>query len=116
MLLINKSRKINLASEVKICSSLFSRAKGLMFSKKNEDKALVFIFSREARPEFHMLFVFFPIDMLFLDSKKKVVEIKHDIKPFTLSIKPLNKIKYVIELPAGVLIKSGTQLGDIIFF
>ena len=49
----------------------------------------------------HTLFVFYPIDIIFLDDKKKVIEIKRNIKPFTLKITPKKPAKYVLEAKSG---------------
>jgi len=58
-----------------------------------------------------MCFVFFPIDVAFLDSKQRVVEIKENFRPFTL-YNPKRKAKYVIELCSGTIERSGTIPGD----
>jgi len=47
-----------------------------------------------------MLFVFFPIDVIFLNSKKKVVD-KTTLNPWQLNYTPKIPSKYVIELPKG---------------
>ena len=86
--------------EVKVCKSLFSRARGLMFSKRIKDSCLLFVFPKEERVSLHMFFVFFPIDVLFLNEKKEIVDLKQNFLPFTVhtSRKPA---KYVLEMPAG---------------
>ncbi|MFH1210115.1 MAG: DUF192 domain-containing protein [archaeon] len=60
----------------------------------------------------HMFFVFFPIDVVWLNKNKKVVDIRRNVKPFILWIKPKNKAKYIIELPKGVSkhIKIGNKI------
>jgi uncharacterized protein len=78
--------------------SFFSKGIGLMFRKKI-NKPYIFIFNKEKIISLHMFFVFMPIDVLFLDKNKKVVE-KTTLKPFTIYT-PKNKAKYVIELPKG---------------
>jgi uncharacterized membrane protein (UPF0127 family) len=82
------------------CESIFSRLKGLMFSKRLKDSALLFVFPKESRISLHMFFVFFPIDVAFLNEKMKVVDLKQRLKPFTVytSKKPA---KYVLEMPLG---------------
>jgi len=85
-----------------------------MFSKK-PDFGLVFVFRTEKRRSLHMFFVFYPIDLLFLDSKKKVVEIKENFLPFTLYF-PRKRARFVVELPAGAVKKSSTRVGDTISF
>ncbi len=78
----------------KICRSAWNKARGLMFSRK---KNLVFVFDDEERRSLHMFFVFFPIDVLFLDKNKRVVEIKKNFMPFTF-YKSKEKAQYIIEL------------------
>jgi uncharacterized protein len=110
----NTSKKSILAKESVICKSIFSKAKGLMFSKRIKDKGLVFIFSKEKRHSLHMLFVFFPIDVLWLNKKKKVVDMKENFKPFSLIAKPKQKASYIIELPTGTI--KNTRIKDKISF
>ena len=81
-----------------------------MFSKKTE-KSLVFDFKKEKIISLHMWFVFYPIDVLFLDNDKRVVEIKENFKPFRLYT-PKNKARYVLELPDGSVRESKTRVGD----
>jgi hypothetical protein len=71
----------------------WSQARGLMFSGK---KNLIFAFKREALVSLHMFFVFFPIDVLFLDSAKRVVEKAH-LLPFTFYT-PRHPCRYILEL------------------
>ncbi len=86
------------------CESFFSKAKGLMFSKKLKDSCLLFIFDKERKISLHMFFVFFPIDVIFLNEKKEIVDIKRNFMPFTLytSKKPA---KYVLEMPVNSIKK-----------
>ena len=62
-----------------------------------------------------MLFVFFPIDVLFLNKNKKVVDIKEDFRPFTFYASR-QKAAYAVELPQGTINKSKTNIGDLIEF
>ena len=81
--------------KVKICKTVWSQIKGLMFSRK---KNLLFVFDKPDYIDLHMLFVFFPIDALYLNEYKEIVEIKH-MKPFRLfSYRAKHKAKYIIEL------------------
>ena len=85
-----------------------------MFSKKT-NKALMFDFKKEKIISLHMLFVFYPIDVLFLNKDKKVVEIKENLKPFRFYT-PKKKARYVVELLNGVVKSSRTTIGDSIHF
>ncbi|MBW2996382.1 DUF192 domain-containing protein [Candidatus Woesearchaeota archaeon] len=82
---------------MEVVNSVFGKARGLMFSRK---KNLMFVFDEEKRISLHMFFVFFPIDVLFLDKDKKIVEIKKNFKPFTF-YKSKEKAKYVVEIAIG---------------
>ncbi len=62
-----------------------------------------------------MFFVIFPIDVLFLDKNRKVVDLKENFKPFTFYT-PKAKAKYVIELPNGIIKKTNTRINDFYFF
>lgn len=112
----NKSRKKILAKKAIVCRSILSKARGLMFSKKIKAKALVFIFNKEKKYSLHMFFVFFPIDVLWLDKNRKVVDMKENFRPFSLIAKPKNDAKYIIELPAGTIKNTNTEIKDRISF
>lgn len=97
----NISKKKNIIASHKIADNIFSRAKGLMFSKeKNFDYGLIFDLERETKvgASIHMFFVFFPINVLFLDSNKKIIDLKFGLKPWQMT-RPMKKCRYIIELP-----------------
>ena len=74
-------------------TSLAGMAKGLMFSKK---KSLLFDFKQEKKVGIHMLFVFFPLIVIWLDSKKKIKAIKI-MKPFVSFHE--EKARWILEIP-----------------
>lgn len=113
MLLRNSTRKAILSKNAEACGN-FSKFIGLMLSK-NKKRALVFGFSREKLIALHMIFVFYPIDVLFLDKDKMVVDKKENFKPFTFC-KSKKKAMYAVELPNGAIKKSRTKIGDAIEF
>lgn len=100
--------------KIRFCNGFFSRSIGLMFSKK-EDKALVFEFPYERKVSLHMFFVFYPIDVVFLDGERKVVEVKENFKPFAV-YNPKRNAKYVIEMPAGSVKKFNVKINDKVEF
>ena len=112
----NKSKNKILVNNITHCNSLMSKTKGLMFSKKIVDRGLIFYMGKEKKVDLHMFFVFFPIDILWLDSKKRVVQIKEGAKPFNPLIVSRCLSKYVIELPFGAIRKTSTKEGDEIYF
>ena len=109
----NTTRKSIIAKNAELCWNIFSKSFGLMFTLK--PKPLIFIFKKEKIIPLHMLFVFYPIDVLFLDKNKAVVETKENFKPFT-SYTPKNKAQYILELPKNIIKKTKTKIGDKIEF
>lgn len=106
-----------LADQTKYYTNLFSKTKGLRFSKPLKEKqALVLVAENESIREtmIDMLFVFFPIDVLWLNKNKRVVDIRRNVKPFTFLIVPKRPAKYVIELKAGMT--NNINLGDSLKF
>jgi hypothetical protein len=59
----------------------------------------------------HMFFMRFAIDAVFVDKKDFVVGIVKNIKPFRLSPIFFNS-SYVIEVPEGTIVQTGTSVGD----
>ena len=85
-----------------------------MFEKEqNFNYALIFELPEKSLigSSVHMMFVFFPIDIVFLDEQKKVVD-KKTLSPWTLNYTPKKAAKYFIELPAqrGEIVKLGDKL------
>ncbi len=106
----NTSRNRIIVAEFIRADSLFRKALGLMFVSKS--KSMLFNFNIENNRSFHTMFMRFNLDFLFLDSKKRVVKIVKDAKPWRLNISGI--AKYVIELPSGKSLN--TQIGDVISF
>ncbi len=95
-----------LASDVDVADGIFQRARGLMFRDEiPEDYALVFEFRRFQRVIFHMFFVRFPIDVVFLDPEYRVVDVA-TLSPWTGWT--MAEAKRAVELPAG----SASDLGE----
>jgi len=105
MIIKIKNYKIN----AKVCNSFISKAIGLMFALKPRN--LLFVFNKEVIRGLHMLFVFFPIDVVFLDKNKKVVELKEGFMPFTF-YRPRNKAMYVLEMAKGSVRRYRIKLGQ----
>ena len=108
----NTTKKTLISKNAISCRNIYSKTIGLMFSI---EKSLIFIFEKEKTVPLHMFFVFYPIDVLFLDKNKTVVEKKENFKPFTLYT-PRKKAMYVIEVPNGIIKKTKTELRDKIDF
>ena len=104
-------RNIPKKTKIKVYKNPLLQAFGLMFSRKRKDFALIFDFKKEKKECFHMFFVFYTINLIFLDKNKKVVEIKENFKPFRIYFAKA-KARYVIESAK----KIKCRIGDAIKF
>ena len=108
-MIINKTTGKILAKETSTYRGMML-AKGLTFSRK---RVAFFEFSIPQTSSIHTLFVFYPIDVLFLDAKKKVVEKYENMRPFSFYT-PKHEAKYMIELPSNL--GRSVSIGNIITF
>ena len=90
-------QRIKIPKDVKVCDNFFSRIRGLMFFSK--PKPTLLVFPKESKVGIHMLFVFFPLDIIWLDSNYKIVAIRKNVRPFSGVYYPKTSAKYVLELP-----------------
>ena len=108
--IVNSTRKAALAEEGKVLRGL-SMALGAMFTGLR-GKALVFIWWRETRISITNVFVPEPIDILWLDSGWRVVDMHERFPPGALSTSNRKPAKYVVELVAGTINRTKTRVGD----
>ena len=97
----------------KIYKNPISQFIGLRFSKKT-NMILIFELNKETRinASIDTLFVFYKINLIWLDKNKKVVDIKKNIKPFIPLIIPRKKARYILEFTKPMSIR----IGDVIRF
>ncbi len=105
-----------LAKDVVFYRNLFARGWGLRFRKPKENRAIVLVLGSESvsGSAIDMFFVFYPIDVLWLDSKFRIVDVKTNLKPFSGITQPKAPAKYVVELPAGTI--EDSIVGDRVIF
>ena len=91
--------KINIKFKVKRINIRVEKANlfGLMF-KPQKTENLLFDFDRDVTNSITSLFVFFPFLAIWLDKNNKVLE-SRVITPLTLTIRPKNKFRKLIEIP-----------------
>jgi uncharacterized membrane protein (UPF0127 family) len=107
----NKSKGSVVSEDFVVCNGILSKARGMMFRKT--PKSMIFAFRKEKIVPLHMMFVFFPIDVLFIDKDKRIVEIKRDFRPFGY-YSPEREAQYVVEMAAGMA--DGCDVGDVVSF
>lgn len=107
MKIINKSKNATLAESYIEPKSLIDQSLGLI--KYKTPKAMLL----KTRYGIHTLFMKYPIDILILNNKNHVVSIKENMQPNEYFVW---NIKYttVLELPAGTINRTFTQIDDYI--
>ena len=107
-LIVNKTRNVILADKAKIAHTPFSRIKGLLGRKGLEKGEGLII---KPCSSIHTFFMQFKIDVIFLDKENKVVAMAFSLPPARI-FDTFFRGKLVIELPSGILEKTGTKVGD----
>jgi uncharacterized protein len=108
----NATRSSLLATEAGAADSFMQRFKGLMGVPELPMGQGLHIVPCTS---IHTFFMKIPIDALFLDENRVVVEVYHALKPWRMSrFHP--QAHSVLELPAGTALSSGTQAGDRLVF
>lgn len=108
MKIFNTTRKTFIAENAKIADTFLSRMIGLLNRTSLNDQEALIITQCQS---IHMVFMKFPIDVIFINRSNQVVGLVRRIKPFTFSSLFL-KASAAIELPIKTIEKSQTQLGD----
>jgi uncharacterized membrane protein (UPF0127 family) len=111
LIVINRTKGTALG-ESEIADTFFSRLRGTMFKKKLERGLILKLPAARSRSgsAIHMFFVRFPLDIIFADTDKKVVDMI-TIGPWK-TYTPKKPAKYVIEMKKGIIESSGTEIGD----
>jgi uncharacterized membrane protein (UPF0127 family) len=105
---VNLTRNKELAYNVTEACSLFERMRGLLGRQKLEQGESLWI-----RPcnSIHSIGMKFPIDVIFLDSENTVVAIRNQMPAYRIT-GVYFRASSVLELPAGILRETNTQVGD----
>lgn len=77
-----------------------------------ENEGMLFVFDDEAQHPFWMKNMKFPIDIIWIDSDKRVVHIEHNLQPCSSELlcpiyKPVGDSLYVLETVAGFTERHG---------
>ncbi len=101
---------------VEVASTSRDRAQGLMFrSSLPENRGMLFVFPRESHQGFWMKNMKLPLDIIWLDSQKRVVSLTENAQPCLESdcpsFYPEKKIRYVLEISSGMAQKKGISVG-----
>ena len=100
-----------------------TRAQGLMFRRALDKKSgMLFIFKEVAPHSFWMLNTLIPLDIIFLDEKKRVVDALGMVPCLERNsascpvYTPRAAARYALEVNAGFLKEFGIKIGDLAVF
>jgi uncharacterized membrane protein (UPF0127 family) len=105
----NSSRGTVLASSLEVADSGPARNKGLLSRDGLAPGGGLWIVPCQS---VHTFFMRFPIDLVYLDSRKRVRKVKSAVGPGRISF--CLTAQSVIELPAGTILETQTQRGDLL--
>jgi len=107
-----------------IADTPIKKARGLMFRfnlKKNS--GMIFIFEKPNKPKFWMVNTFIPLDMIWIDENKKIVDFTKNAQPMSfgnlgyiygITYSPRFNVKYVLEVNAGYINNKNIKIGDFV--
>lgn len=106
----NLTRQREIAREVAVADTFFSRMKGLLGESSLPREGGLWI-----RPcnSIHTIGMRFSIDVLYLDRKNRVVAMKRKLAPNRFS-RPYVQAATVLEVTAGMIDETATGIGDTI--
>lgn len=103
----NQSRNAILGEAIELADTSEKRRVGLLRHERLEAGEGLWIVPCES---VHTFFMKFPIDLVYLDKKRKVRKVRHAVPPWRLSA--CLTAHSILELPAGTIRSTGTQAGD----
>ena len=109
---VNATRGTSLASHADIAGSILKRMKGLIGRTTRDFSSGCGLWIIPCNG-IHTFGMRIPIDVVYLDSKNRVLKLCHGLKPFRIAAVIL-KARSVLELPAGTLARTHTEVGDIL--
>jgi uncharacterized protein len=98
-----------LCERCEIPDSSFGRARGLLGRDGLEPGEGMLI---DRAGTVHMFFMRFPIDVVFLDRDRKVVGVRHRLRPWRVA--GARRAVAALELPAGAAAEAGIEVGEVL--
>ncbi len=111
MRVTNVTRKTILAEAADVADTSAKRRAGLLKHASLPKGEGLWIAPCES---VHTFFMKFPIDLVYLDKKKKVKKVRHSVPAWRISA--CLTARSVLELPAGMAAETQTEVGDQLLF
>ena len=104
----NESRDVSLVERGRVANNTWTRFKGLIGVRNlPEGDGLAIVPSSGV----HCMFMSIPIDVVYVDKGDRVAALDPNMKPWAVG-RLYRGVAYVVELPAGTIARTGTQVGD----
>ena len=118
ILILDKDKNKSFTFVVEIAKSNHEKKKGLQCRKYlKENEGMLFMWDFEDYRYFWMKNTYVPLDIIFIDSNFRIVDIFSNAQPNTLDlITSKEKAMSILELNAGISKNLGLKNGDIISF
>ncbi|MGH9355761.1 MAG: DUF192 domain-containing protein [Terriglobia bacterium] len=106
----NRTRARTVSAKTAVADTALGRLAGLLGKSREwaESDGGLWILPSQGIHTFGMRF---PIDVVFLDAARRVLDVQRRLRPFRISRLHLSA-RSVLELPPGAIDKSGTQPSD----
>jgi uncharacterized membrane protein (UPF0127 family) len=107
-----------IAFRVEVARTPAERERGLMYRESMAtDAGMLFIFDEQMPLTFWMKNTFIPLDMIFIDSQRKIVGIVENAAPSSLTPRhPGQPAQYVLEINGGLSARLGVRPGMLVEF
>ncbi|MRG85806.1 DUF192 domain-containing protein [Salinibacillus xinjiangensis] len=112
MEIIRKNIKYEVPIDLKFYNTFWKRFKGLMFKVKPLKQEGIIILPCNS---IHMFFMFFSIDVIFINDEQRVLKTVNHLKPWRV-VTPVRGAVAAIELPKGTIQKYDIQPNDEIHY
>ncbi|HUK57408.1 MAG TPA: DUF192 domain-containing protein [Nitrospiria bacterium] len=106
---------------VEVARTPEEQTRGLMFrTALPEDRGMLFIFERPAEHLFWMKNTLIPLDMVWMDDRKRIIHIEYQVPPCQLEPCPVYGPSadslYVLEVVSGTALREELRVGQTLTF
>jgi uncharacterized membrane protein (UPF0127 family) len=103
---------------VEVADTPAKRELGLQYRRDlPADRGMIFLFPHEADQTFWMKNTLIPLDMIFINSDRRIVGIAEEAVPFTLDPRSVGRpSRFVLEINGGLSKRYGIKAGNAVRF
>lgn len=110
---VNLTKGSAVLGKAGVAETFWTRFRGLMLTRALPESTGLIL---EPCSSIHMLFMRYPIDVIFTDPVGVVVKVERRVKPWRLAVVAGGRAARTVECPEGTIESSGTEVGDILAF